>query len=207
MKYLLILSIISLKILPSYGQDAKPSKFETNIKLNARYLASVRVFSGKLDSTTYKTIKKDIENELNVEIQANTAILINYVQGASNCLLAGLNDTDVSRVIDNKKRISSQLCMANNAIDFFVFYPNADPKELFQKRDYFKKDSGFFYENIFTLHDNCDAFLILKPNGDFLKYYGEDYFSQVEKFFKRKRSPNLKTSVSLFSTTVTKKSR
>ena len=47
-------------------------------------------------------------------------------------------------------------------------------------------DSGFFYENVFTEHQNCAGFLIIKPNGDFYKQYGEDYYSEVKAFFEKK---------------------
>ncbi len=46
-------------------------------------------------------------------------------------------------------------------------------------------DSGFFYENVFTEHQNCEAFLIIKPNGDFHKFYGEDYYTEVENFLEK----------------------
>jgi len=45
-------------------------------------------------------------------------------------------------------------------------------------------DSGYFYKAIFTLHKICSAFLVLKPNGEILKHYDADYFSQMGDFLK-----------------------
>lgn len=74
----------------------------------------------------------------------------------------------------------------HNASDFFVYSESVLNKERIENRKNFILDSGFFAKNIFTLQENCRAFFILKPNGEFMKYYGSDYYSEVEKFLKEK---------------------
>jgi hypothetical protein len=46
----------------------------------------------------------------------------------------------------------------------------------------FIMDSGFFSNNIFTEREMCSAFIIIKPNGKFFKYYGEDYNTKIKDF-------------------------
>jgi len=58
---------------------------------------------------------------------------------------------------------------------------------MFRANKRFMPNPGFFHDSIFTLHESCQAFFILKPSGRFLKYYGEDYFSVVEAFLESDR--------------------
>ncbi|MBL4606187.1 MAG: hypothetical protein JKY02_11155 [Flavobacteriaceae bacterium] len=37
-----------------------------------------------------------------------------------------------------------------------------------------------FKKNIFTESKICNAFLVIKPNGEFYTFYGGDHFSIVE---------------------------
>jgi len=153
-----------------------------NSSINEGYNKSNKIFTGTLNDTEYNDILKILEVELNTLIPDGKSILINYGQKAPNCILFGKKERVQSKVVDNGIAISSRISSSHNAVDFFVYQKNSYFEEIFQTKKEYKLDSGFFHDNIFTLHENCSAFFLLKPNGDFLKYYGEDYFSEVESF-------------------------
>ncbi|WP_452602010.1 hypothetical protein [Pontimicrobium sp. MEBiC06410] len=159
------------------------TKLKVNTHFNERYKNSVKTFTGVLNNTDYNALKTALktalEKELGTTLPNDKAILINYNQEAPNCI--GYTYWNIG----NRVRISSRISNANNAMDFFVYNANAFHKELYEKYKKYRLDTGFFYNTIFTLHENCKAFFIVKPNGDFLKYYGEDYFSIVEDFLKK----------------------
>lgn len=156
-----------------------------NSVLNQQYIESRKAYTGKLDDQQFQEIISLILKELHVEIPAGKSILINYSQKSPNCLGLNINNmsfTSFERSIQISKRISKEY----NTIDFFVYSADVVNKELYEEQKDFIKDSGFFYDNVFTLHENCEAFFIMKPNGDFMKYYGEDYYSEVECFLRKK---------------------
>ncbi|WP_026899353.1 hypothetical protein [Daejeonella oryzae] len=178
------LLIFSLLFFSCSAQKNKMGKINT--KINKEYIASRKKSVGKLNLDEYKKIRELIIDELKTEIPSNKSILVNFYQFGSNCFEYGITKKDAMTVIDNSIRISSRMSKENNAIDFFVYSENVLNKERVENRKNFILDSGFFAENIFTLQENCRAFFILKPNGEFLKYYGSDYYSEVEKFLKEK---------------------
>ncbi|ROI07054.1 hypothetical protein EGH90_07400 [Kaistella haifensis] len=169
-----------LTLFSCSAQKNKTKKINT--KVNKEYIASRKAFVGKLNPEEFKQIRDLINKELKTEVPNNKSILINYYQLGTNCLEYGFNVKDANTVIENCIRISSRISKEQNAIDFFVYSENALLKERIENRKNFILDSGFFAKNIFTLQENCRSFFILKPNGDFMKYYGSDYYSEVENF-------------------------
>ena len=53
-------------------------------------------------------------------------------------------------------------------------------RDDFSESPSFVADNGFFYNIVFTEHNICKGFFILKPNGHFYKYYGEDYYYRIK---------------------------
>lgn len=157
-----------------------------NTNINDQYRASVKAFHGKLNEIEYKEVRELILSELKTKVPENKAILINFYQNGNNCHEYGLSESDSKMVIKNSNRISNRVSNENNAKDFFVFTADCLHKDKIENVEGFILDSGFFTTNFFTLKENCRAFFILKPNGEFLKYYGSDYFSQVQYFLQIK---------------------
>ncbi|WP_191859366.1 hypothetical protein [Hanstruepera ponticola] len=158
---------------------------DVNTQPNSKYKKSRKAYSGKLNNSEYGEIIKKIEMELKTTIPNNKSILVNFNQKAPNCLSVRLSEKDNIQVAKNRIRISSQISSNNNTIDFFVYTKDSYNKEIYEKMPEFILDSGFFYENVFTEHQNCEAILIIKPNGDFHKYYGEDYYTEVDFFLEK----------------------
>lgn len=179
--YLLIFSLIFF----CYSAQ-KNKKGKINTKINKEYIASRKTFVGKLNLDEYKKIREVLVSELKTEIPHNKSILVNFYQFGSNCFEYGFTKKDAMTVIDNGILISSRISKDYSTSDFFVYSENVLNKERVENKKNFILDSGFFANNIFTLQENCRAFFILKPNGEFLKYYGSDYYSEVEKFLKEK---------------------
>jgi hypothetical protein len=180
-KLLLLLFLITNLIAAQKANGVK-----INTVANSEYEKSRKVFKGKILEENFIQIRELIAKELKTEIPKDKTILINYFQFGKNCIDYGFpnEEKDFEDTIKNCIRLSKDICQKNNAIDFFVYSKNALLKNALEKQENFILDSGFFAKNIFTLQENCKAFLILKPNGDFIKYYGEDYYSEVEKYLK-----------------------
>lgn len=158
---------------------------EVNIYPNDEYKKSTKAYSGTLNKSEYDELIKKLETELKTTFPADKSILINYSQKAPNCINVGFSEKDKKQVVNNSIRISSRMSSKYNAIDFFVYTKDSYNKEIYKHINEFKIDSGFFYENVFTEHQNCEALLIIKPNGEFYKHYGEDYYSEVQAFFEK----------------------
>jgi hypothetical protein len=159
---------------------------EVNTYPNSEYKKSRKAYSGSLNISEYDTLIKKLEVELKTTIDTEKSILINYNQKAPNCINVRFSENDNKQVAKNRIRISSRMSSDYNAVDFFVYSEDSYNKEIYEKMSEFILDSGFFYQNVFTEHLNCAGFLIVKPNGEFYKYYGEDYYSEVQKFLEKK---------------------
>jgi hypothetical protein len=159
---------------------------ELNTKPNSKYKKSRKTYSGTLNKSEYDELIKKLETELKTIIPTGKSILVNFNQKAQNCISVGFNEENNKQVTKNRIRNSSRISSNNNAIDFFVYTNDSHNKAIYEKTPEFMLDSGFFYSDVFTEHQNCAGFLIVKPNGDFYKYYGEDYYTEVREFLERK---------------------
>lgn len=142
------------------------SGYKINTRLNSEYRNSKKSMIGHLDKDEYSAMKQRLESELNTEIPEGKSILINFNQKAPNCLKErfGNIEMNIHSGVEMSHRISSE----NNTLDFFVFTDDSFKKSFYSSTPTYQLDSGFFYNTIFTLHENCEAFFILKPN-DFMK--------------------------------------
>ena len=159
-------------------------KLKINTELNNQYLESRKSYYGILTSEELIVIKNAFENELHIKFTDDKAILINFFQYGTNCIEYGFESKFKEKAIDKGVKLSNRISKKYNALDFFIYTDDAINYELLTKRRKFILDSGYFQKSIFTLQENCSAFFILKPNGEFLKYYGEDYYSEVINFLK-----------------------
>ena len=178
----LIFSILFI----SCGTNKAITNTQVNTQPNTKYKKSRTAYSGTLNKHEYKELIKRLEVELKTTIPNDKSILINYNQKAPNCIYVGYSVKNNKQVANNRIRISSRMSSNYNAVDFFVYAKDSYNKEIYEQMPEFIMDSGFFYENVFTEHQNCAGFLIIKPNGEFYKQYGEDYYSEVKAFFEKK---------------------
>ncbi|WP_410221821.1 hypothetical protein [Pedobacter sp.] len=187
MKQTYLLTILILLVFcatKTSAQDTEAS--EINKVVNSKYIASRKVFTGKLNDIENKDIREKIAKELNRSIADDKTILINYFQRGPNCITYEYNNEAYSSVLNNTVNISNRMTSGKNAVDFFVYAKDAFHLNVLKKRNDFILDSGFFQSNIFTIQENCAAFLILKPDGRFIKCYDEDYFTEVDNFLNQK---------------------
>lgn len=155
---------------------------KVNFRPNQVYKQTEIGYNGNLNQTMYFEVKDRMSSALQEEIPSEKTIIVHFNQNAPNCL--GVNESPESfqKITENKMNWSSELCTRYNAVDYFVYTSNAFHNDYFKKNSVFKIDTGFFSEEVFTEHQNCAAVIIIKPNGSFHKYYGEDYFEDVSGF-------------------------
>ncbi len=159
---------------------------EVNTYPNSEYKKSRKSYSGALNKYEYNELIKKLETELKSTIPFGKSILVNFNQKAPNCISVRFSEESNYQVAKNRISISSRMSSNNNAIDFFVYTKDSFNKDIYEKLTEFKLDSGFFYDEVFTEHQNCAGFFIIKPDGTFYKYYGEDYYSDVKEILERK---------------------
>jgi CRISPR/Cas system-associated endoribonuclease Cas2 len=184
MKYLLFI-LFSFLMFSCKSQREKSLDIKVNTTLNKEYRNSIKTFEGKLNEVDYLLIKKNIEKELSTSIPDDKIILINFCQKAKNCSSLASSEASINKVIYNSLTISSGISLNNDAVDFFVYTEDAFFKDIFIKNLKFKRDSGFFHDTFFNDCDICTAFFILKPDGKFIKHYGDDYYTIVKNFMEK----------------------
>lgn len=161
----------------------KNKREKVKTKVDSKYKKYYRGYAGTLDASEYSEIIKLFEKELDTTLQTNKSILINFDQKAPRCISYDFDKESMHNYIENVLRISSDMSLKFNANDYFVYTEDSYGKEAYEKHEEYILDSGFFYDQIFTEHEICGGFIIIKPNGDFYKHFGEDYFSEVRAFF------------------------
>ncbi len=169
-----------------FSCSAQNKAGKINTKINKEYSKSRKGFYGKLSEEEFRETRKTIVAELKTEIPEKNVILINYYQKGDNCFAYGFGEKSAQTEIENSIKMSARFSTNYNMSDFFIFSSDCIGKESVERRKNFILDSGFFTNNIFTLKENCRAFFLLKPNGEFMKYYGSDYFSEMRNFLEIK---------------------
>tara|TARA_R110000850_G_scaffold168825_3_gene293937 strand:- start:718 stop:1287 length:570 start_codon:yes stop_codon:yes gene_type:complete len=173
-----------LLFLPIYSISQEPtnSKLELNTVYNEEYENSTENYTGELKENAYSIIRKKIESALSTKIPEENSILIHFTQNGRNCVEMNNNGKKYLKFLKNRTKNSSKISSEYQVSDFFVFAKDAFFLEQVEMKHNYVIDTGFFYENVFDIHENCSAFFLLKPNGKFMKYYGSDYFSWIWNF-------------------------
>lgn len=178
----ILLCFLSITLVSCKSSKNAKNDAGVNSEFNQQYIDSRGALTGTLIDAEYKLFKDQLKKELAITIPESKSILINYRQKSNNCLGVGFKKSDVIGHIENAKEISGRLSATYNMANYFVFTEDAHYADLYSKRVNYKKDPGYFKDRIFTSNQNCSAFLLVKPNGKFMKYYGEDYFTFVKNF-------------------------
>ena len=182
LKFFILFFVCNFSFTVFAQQD---SKTNVNTKLNQQQLKSRNSFVGKLKTKEYKELRNNILNTLQIDAPKETTLVVHFFQKGINCFETGLNEDTGIQVRNNIIAISDRISKQYLAKDFFVYTSDVLNKNRFENHEKFMLDAGFFGEEIFTLKENCRAFFILKPDGSYMKYYGSDYFSEVETFLKK----------------------
>ena len=155
-----------------------------NTTFNSEYKRHVKEYYGQIESNEYEVIRKKIEQELPYQISPQNAVLIHFRQQANNCISMYENGSNYLKSLKFNLKMSSKVSKGQGLSDFFVFTKDAYLLDQINMKKNFIMDSGFFSNNIFTEREMCSAFIIIKPDGKFLKYYGEDYYTKIKDFLK-----------------------
>ncbi len=159
---ILLVTVVLLFSNYSNAQESTALNSGLNTTYNEAYIESIEIFTGKLDTDEYNRVKAAIEKELGVSIPDEKSILINYHQYGQNCFGMNSSKKGYFRRVDKGVKISSNFSRFNNAVDFFVFSEDVFFKDEYLKKKKFHQDSGFFYNTIFTSHNNCEGFFCFK---------------------------------------------
>ena len=159
----------------SYSQKKK-----INTRANTEYRKHIKSFYGKLTPNNYETIVDSLELNSKTKLDSRKKIYIHFQQKANNCIMFGQKENSVEIIISNIERISDEITKNNQTQRLLVFNQNSFFKDQLSKKSNWKLDTGFFIRNIFTEDKICEAFFILKPNGEFYKFYGSDHFTLVK---------------------------
>ena len=174
-----------------FGEEIKnPSnesvkKFVVNSNANGDYRSSIHEIRGKLNESEKVLMLKNISKALDTSLTPDKTQLIHYKQSAPNCFLSDSLTSDDRIAFKHDMRVLNKISRKYNVQSFYVFEQNAPITGFLLEQNEFLLDSGYFYNDIFTEHENCGAFLMIMPDGRFIKYYGEDYYSLIIDFLEK----------------------
>lgn len=151
-------------------------------EFNGKYKKSISSKKGILSGEAFTKMKSSLSKELQINLENNKAVVIHYFQYGKNCLLAGYNDEDVLNILNNMYRIANSAENRLNIKNYYVYNSNSFFESILVNQESFVLDSGFFKETLFTEDKNCEAFYVLKDNGEFLICYGEDNYDDINSF-------------------------
>lgn len=171
LKFVLLLFIVSCST-----SEKNIDSYEVNTKLNLQYRKSRDGKFGKINKEDLNAFYTTLQKELNVTVDTSKVLLINFMQKGRNCISQSLDP----KIITNIEGISNRMANNYNASDLFVYTKESYIYPL-EKSEAWILDNGFVKANIFPSDQNCQGFFIIRPDGKFYKYYGEDYFSVVKR--------------------------
>jgi hypothetical protein len=178
---IIILAAIFLKSCTPSKKVILDSKItgisKINTELNKENYTSRKTFYGKLSKREYIRLIDEIEKSLDLNINKNQNLLINFKQNGKNCILAGINSSRISTILSRKEEISERLTKPFSTQNLLVYAKDSYFVEFLSDRKKWIKDAGFLNDEIFKLKETCEAFFLIKPTGEFCMYYGGDYFS------------------------------
>lgn len=143
-------------------------------------------YIGELSTSDSFILVKEIEKEFNVSIPLNKNIIIHYSNRKYNCIGYNFSENGFYDIPERIINISNNLEKKYKLISLYSYSSISRFKNVFENITKYKLASDFINEVIFTELNYCGGFFILKSNGKFMKYYGDDYFTEVENFLKEK---------------------
>lgn len=177
--------VVLLLVVMDVKTQNKSEYLVNNDPFSKSYKKSRKYFYGKLSLEQYAAFRLNLEKELDTKLPIDKAIIINYHQAARNCYFYGRskseNENNYQRIIEITKSIAD----AEHGIAFFLYNKNYYDTSILKEMIDYREDSGFISENVFTLHENCEANFVLKPNRKFMINYGTDSLTEVEKYLKK----------------------
>jgi hypothetical protein len=138
----------------------------------------------KLTESDWAQVKDTLSKILNTTIPTDRALMICYFARGKKCWERGKRQRNIfsgkSRFIKNMREYTSR----NNAIVFFVYTKDCEYPYIELDKDDFVLDSGFIENTLFLEHENCQGYIVVKPNGTFYKHYGAEERSGVGAFLR-----------------------
>lgn len=181
-----IFSLVILFLI-SCASSERLAYREAKSKVDKKYHARQKGFYGKLSSSEYRQLLQQFEKELDVKLTPGKGVLINFYDNGANCVLSKIDY--MYGTINRGIQISGDLGEMYNYEDYFVYGQDAIHKYWVQEHKKFIPDTGLFKDIVFSDNDSCEGFMAIKPNGEYLKYYGVDYYSLVRDFFEGDELP------------------
>ncbi|SEA08221.1 hypothetical protein [Psychroflexus halocasei] len=169
----LFYSVIFIFLASCSSKKVVHGDMEINAAFNSEYAENMIAYEGQLSKNEFRSLKKKFEKELNVEIPNGKTIHIHYSQKAPNCHLMQMDKENFEDVIGNIIRITNNFTSHNDAVNLLIYHKDMFYNDIFERKAEYYLDTGFFYDNVFTDHKVCQAFMIIKPNGKFYKRHGE----------------------------------
>lgn len=151
-----------------------------NTELNKEHYKARKTVYGLLNEKEYLNFILEVQKKLDTTFNKNQNLLINFLQNGKNCILAGIESKQISKVLTRIEEISEESTIPSSTQNFLVYSKDSYFLEFLSDRKKWIKDSGFINDEVFKLKESCSAFFLLKPNGEFCMYYGGDYFSFVK---------------------------
>ena len=151
-------------------------------RIDEEYKKTRKTALGQLNPTDYQKLIEELERVMDTTIRKGRGVLINFRQRAPYCYTYAYNESAIETMTNNSIQFSANICVKNMAVDYFIYTADCYFKSIYEKKKEYKLDPGYFANEVFTLKENCSGFLALRTDGQFMKYYGDDYFTKAAQF-------------------------
>lgn len=155
-----------------------------NSEWNDEYKKSIELFEGKLTNELRDSLIFNLQ-KINPDLKLNRKLLINYIQDGQNCIISKQQNNNNS--FKFYSAISKKVTKKRKTENFLIYDYNSRFSKYLMNDSNWTSDLGFYKRYFFRSNQNCSAFAIVYPSGYYYIYYGEDYFSVVEKLLKKKK--------------------
>ncbi|OYU85736.1 MAG: hypothetical protein CFE24_00585 [Flavobacterium sp. BFFFF2] len=149
----------------------------------SNFVAKLKSNKGKFNEKELSSFRDTLSKIFKRNLPEQYPILVKYCSKGDECILLRFSKYEQFSTINRSISISEELCQEFNAINLCVYTKDCEFKDLLVARNNFVLDSGFIKDNIFYNNRDCEGFILVKPTGNFYKYYGSDYYSIVKSYF------------------------
>ncbi len=127
-----------------------------------------RKTSGELQPEAMEYLKKYLATISGRELDTAKVIVINYFPGEEN------TETELSHAYLYNKDYTKKLNKITPNEQFWIYKSDKNLEHHHGKRLNWKYDKIHYIENtFFPAHFNFGSYVVIHPNGKFIKYYGE----------------------------------
>ncbi|MCB0398456.1 MAG: hypothetical protein KDD26_02325 [Winogradskyella sp.] len=157
-----------------------------NYKYGHKYAKNRLSYSGKINSERLKELRSFIFS-ISSDFDINQTLLINFKNDGSYCISANPKYiSNIPKSLQNIYNMSNKFAVKYNIQHLCSFSKSSPFFEYLSENSNWVIDNGTIENIFFRSNQICSGFVIIEPDGSFLCHFGEDYFSEISNYLKKR---------------------